>query len=115
MIINNKKLSRNYSRFFSYKSGVIFSHYALFIAMTSMKFIRAKSNENILSPDISQEIFVYRVNYMLNLDMYHVPIFMHPAMHDVLYVFNNYIRRSVPDNGRKLLQFVHSRQVNIAW
>jgi len=85
--INNKKLSRNYSRLFSYKSGVILSHSALFITMTlSMRFIRAKSNENISSPDISQEMFSYRINYMLDLDTYYVPIFMHTAICTVLYM-----------------------------
>jgi len=46
----------------------------------SMRFIPAKSNENISSPDISQEMFIYRVNYMFDLDMYYVPIFMHTAI-----------------------------------
>ncbi|KAH0946201.1 hypothetical protein HN011_010167 [Eciton burchellii] len=70
-----------YARNLSYVyTGVIFSHLALFMTMTlSMRFIRAKSNENISSSDISQEMFIYRVNYMLDPDTYYVPIFMHTA------------------------------------
>jgi len=49
-----------------------------------MKFIRAKSSENISSPDISQDIFIYRVNYMLDVDIYYVPIFMHTAICAIL-------------------------------
>jgi len=83
--VNSKKLSRKYNRL-SYKLGIVLSHCALFIIMTlSMRFIRAKSNENISSPDISQEIFIYRVNYMLDLDTYYIPIFMHTTICAILY------------------------------
>jgi len=83
--VNSKKLSRKYSRLF-HKLGIVLSHCALFIIMTlSMRFIRAKSNENISSADISQAMFIYRVNYMLDLNTYYIPIFMHTAICAILY------------------------------
>jgi len=70
---------------FFHKLDVVLSHCALCIITTlSMRFIRAKCNENVSSPDISQDMFIYRVNYMLDLDTYYIPIFMHSAICAIL-------------------------------
>jgi len=117
--INNKNLFRNYNKLFSYKS-VILSYSALTILVTlSMKFISAKSNENISSPNISQAMFIYRLNYMPQLHArsryvlcsdFHA----HSYMRDNLFMFNSYIRRFVFDNVRKLLRFIRNREVSMA-
>jgi len=115
--VNNKKLSRKYSRLF-YKLGIVLSHCALFIIMTlSMRFIRAKSDENISSPDISQEMFIYRQlharsRYILYTDFQQQ--FAHSYMRDTILMFNECIWRSVLDNDWKLLWFLSHHEVSIA-
>ncbi|XP_011349024.1 uncharacterized protein LOC105286078 isoform X3 [Ooceraea biroi] len=61
-------------------TGFILIHSVLFIMVTLMlRFVHTSSDKNITSPDNSQVIFVYRVDYMVDLNTYYIPIFIHTA------------------------------------
>ncbi|XP_032686501.1 uncharacterized protein LOC116851311 [Odontomachus brunneus] len=73
------------------ESVVLLGHSVLFLSATLLsKFIRIKSNEgsNDSTNSVGAQAGVpYRVNYLVDLDTYYAPIFIHTAMCEATYVF----------------------------
>ncbi|XP_025156080.1 uncharacterized protein LOC109504182 [Harpegnathos saltator] len=72
-------------------TGIMFSHSALYLFMTTLKkFVYTQFNEESeASSKIqnAQEGVPYRVNYMVDINTYYIPILLHTATCEVLYLF----------------------------
>lgn len=77
--ISNSKFKKSQNLMLSYKLGIVLSHVAIFIFTTALgRFTAKKSEENISSKvDTVYPGIPYRINYMIDVDTYFVPIFIH--------------------------------------
>jgi len=67
-----------------FKLGVVLSHAVIFQIITLLSKIYVKPTGNDSSSSAIEGL-PYRVNYMVDLDTYYVPIFIHTATCDIFY------------------------------
>ena len=74
---------------FSYNLGFLLSHTILSLfasLLTKLPYVESKKTNEFANEELkSQTGLPYRVNYMIDLDTYYVPIFIHCSICDLIY------------------------------